>query len=252
MAAASSALTSGPAPGEPRPERDRELPVDHLRRHARSLRGVRVRACSATRLSSGRRPGRRPARRGRRGRRGCRASGMWLLTNANTSTRPRASVTRPARALVPVSVPVLARTQPRPGCRSKRSASDPSYAATGRPVTTEPQLGVVGRRRRAGARRPGSRRRVGRAGRARCRPGSGRAAQVDAEAASGSAHGRARRRRTSRGRSTSRPTWWASTSAPSLSLTCSTCSTMSASGRLVTRATSRARGARPALARPAP
>ena len=61
---------------------------------------------------------------------------MWLLTKAKTSTRPRASVTRPARALVPRRVPVLARTQPRPGEPSKRSASDPSYAATGRPVTT--------------------------------------------------------------------------------------------------------------------
>ena len=36
---------------------------------------------------------------------------------------------------------------------------------------------------------------------------------------------------------TARPTWWASTSAPSLSLYCSTCSTMSATGRLVTCAT---------------
>ena len=204
------------------------------------------------------RPARQRAGRARRGRRGCRRPGDVVADRREDQHRPRASVTRPARALVPRSG---CRSWPgpsrEPGGAVEAVASEPSNAATGRPVTTGAQLGVVGRGRRAGGRRPAS-------------PASSRscagepaavvdrgAVQVDPEAAAAPGGRPRRRRRTSRRRSRRAPVWRASTSAPSLSLTCSTRSTMSASGTLVTgpprgraRGRRRARGRGPATRTP--
>src|SRR2546430_1865549 len=57
---------------------------------------------------------------------------------ANASSRPSASTTRPASVVVPLRLPVLARTTPAPALSGPayRLASVPDQAATGMPVYT--------------------------------------------------------------------------------------------------------------------
>ena len=105
------------------------------------------RACDLVRCSCAapaRPQRRRPARRSR-----CGPSGPASLEiSANVSTRPLASVTMPASELVPVSDPVLARSQPGggPAGVGVEVAVGQRAAAAGdrQQVQQRPQLGLVG------------------------------------------------------------------------------------------------------------
>ena len=183
---------------------------------------------------SGRRRGRPRRRPGRRGRPGVLAAGPGRPSARRPAGSPSTSVARPASALTPVSVPVLARTRPRPcgAAPSNRSASDPVKPATGSPVTTGAQVRVGVARPPPAARRRAWWGPAGCPGRARCR----RAAAAPVRSTP--------RRRSSRttprappanepSPPLARPTWWPSTSAASLSLTSRIRSTTCASGGAV-------------------
>ena len=156
-----------------------------------------------------------------------------LHISANTSSRPSASVTTPARLLTPVSVPVFARTTPRPaddGVPGGEPVVQRAVAARDRqPGEHRPQeLGVARSLRRAPRPRPAARRAAGRAPcpgwTARCRRPS---ARRWCRTPPGSAPHRLRRRaveRRLRRRARSRPPWRAPRRArcPTSQIVCST------------------------------
>ena len=182
----------------------------------------------------------RAAARRSRASRASRVSSSATLSATAAKTRglPSASVTRPARPETPVRVPVLARTTPAPGAAasSKRSSQRAGEAGDGQAADDGASSGCSG----DAATRSTSTSVSSRSRGARDSPAVVHPLAVSRRPARPAS----RRHRTAALEralpATARPTWWASTSAASLSLTSRTCSTTWSSGAPVTAATSSA------------
>ena len=172
--------------------------------------------------------------------------GMWLLTNAKTSSAAAGVGDQAGEGAGPGEGAGLGPDPAAPGRAVEAVGERPVVRRDGQAGDDRAQLGVVAGRGEL----QDVDQRLGPEPVVAGEPAAVvdlRALQVDPQVRQGLRAPPRRRRRTTRARSRPAPVWWPSTSAPSLSLTCSTRSTMSASGRLVTRATSRAVGGRGAL-----